>query len=298
MKFLMIYPNNTGNSRVPLGITYLLTILRQKGHDVRLFDMTFYGVDIDKHYSRAHATNLNYRGLDLTPYGVTYKESTMEEVKADLNKEVDQFNPDVVGLSILENTSAVGFELANSVKERHNRIKIIFGGCFCSAYPEYVISQPAADIMCIAEGEVATPELLGKLENGEDITDIQGLWVKKDDKTIVKNRLAPLVALDDLPFLDLSFIDDRHFYAPMAGHVYKMTYFGSQRGCPRRCSYCSNQVFLNMYRENVKAYIGRKMSIKRLVDNLEYLKKTYDINFFQFTDDDFMLRSVEDMRNF
>ena len=50
MKFLMIYPNSTGASRVPLGIVYLLTILKEQGHDVRLFDMTFYGVNVDNNY--------------------------------------------------------------------------------------------------------------------------------------------------------------------------------------------------------------------------------------------------------
>ena len=298
MKFLMIYPNNTGTSRVPLGITYLLTILREKGHNVRLFDMTFYGVDIDKHYVNMKAKNLNFRGIDLASYGVIYKKSTMEEVKNDLIEEIEQFKPDVVGVSILEDTSAVGFDLANTVKKRYPDTKMVFGGVFCMANPEAVIKHPAVDIVCIAEGEVALPELLHNLECGENITEIQGLWVKKDDNTIVKNPVAPPMDLDKLPFLDLSFIDDRHFYAVMAGHVYKMVYCGSQRGCPRRCTYCSNQLFLNIYKQNLRAYIGRKMSIPRFIDNLAYLKEKYGMNFFQITDDDFMLRSLEDIKDF
>jgi anaerobic magnesium-protoporphyrin IX monomethyl ester cyclase len=298
MKFLMIYPNNTGNSRVPLGIIYLLTILRQKGHSVKLFDLTFYGVDLDIHNVRLRAKNLNYREVDLSPYGVTYKKSTIEEVKNDLYKEIDQFKPDVIGISILEDTSAVGFDLANAVKKKYPSVKIVLGGAFCLANPEAVIRHPAVDIVCIAEGEVSLPALLNNLECGEKITEIQGLWIKEKGKTVVKNPLAPLIDLDKLPFLDLSFIDDRHFYAPMAGHVYKMVYFGSQRGCPRRCTYCSNSIFLNTYWQNIKAYIGRKMSIPRLIDNLLYLKQKYSINFFQICDDDFMMRSLEDIKDF
>jgi radical SAM superfamily enzyme YgiQ (UPF0313 family) len=294
----MIYPNNTGSSRIPLGIVYLLTILRQEGHSVKLFDITFYGVDKDKHYTDFHAKNLNYRGMDLTPYGVTYKESTMDDVKNDLNEEVEQFKPDVIGVSILEDTSHVGFDLANEVKKRHPGTKIVFGGVFCIANPQAAISHPAVDIVCIAEGEVALPELLAKLESGEDIDEIKGLWIKKENGTILKNPLAPLIDLDKLPFLDLSFVDDRHFYAVIAGHVYKMVYFGSQRGCPRKCTYCGNQLFLNIYQQNIKAYLGRKMTIPRLIDNLAYLKENYGINFFQIIDDDFMLRSLEDIKNF
>jgi len=297
MKFLMIYPNNTGTSRVPLGITYLLTILKERGHDVRLFDMTFYGIDVDKHYVNMKARNLNFRGLDLSPYGVVYQKSTIDEVKNDLIKEIEQFKPEVVGISILEDTSIVGFDLANTVKKMYPDLKIVFGGVFCMANPEAVIRNPAADIVCVAEGEVAVPELLHNLESGKNITEIQGLWLKTD-KTIIRNPVAPPMNLDELPFLDFSFIDDRHFYAVMAGHVYKMVYCGSQRGCPRRCSYCSNQLFLNAYKQNLKAYIGRKMSIPRFIDNLVHLKEKYDINFFQIIDDDFMLHSLDEIKVF
>jgi len=83
----------------------------------------------------------------------------------------------------------------------------------------------------------------------------------------------------------------------MGGNVYKMTFVEGQRGCPRRCTYCCKQLFLNAY----KAYKGkylRKKTIERLVDELEYLKYTYKFNFFQFTDDDFTLRSVEELALF
>ncbi|TRZ53937.1 MAG: radical SAM protein [Dehalococcoidia bacterium] len=298
MKFLMIYPNNTGNSRVPLGIIYLLTILRERGHSIRLFDMTFYDLDILANINIMRAKNLNFRAIDRTPYGVTYKKSTMEDVKNDLIEEIEQFRPDVIGVSIVEDTSRVSFDLASIVKKRYPGIKIVFGGVFCLANPEAVIKHPAVDIVCIAEGEVALPELLHNLEGGENITDIQGLWMKREDNTIVKNPVAPPIDLDKLPFLDLSFIDDRHFYAPMAGHVYKMVYFASQRGCPRKCTYCSNQLFLNTYKKYIREYLGRKMSIPRFIDNLVYLKENYDINFFQIIDDDFMLRSLEDIKHF
>jgi anaerobic magnesium-protoporphyrin IX monomethyl ester cyclase len=182
MKFLMIYPNSTGTSRVPLGITYLLTILREQGHSVKFFDMTFYGVDIDKNYMCVRAKNLNFRGIDLAPYGVVYKKSTMEEVRKDLIKEIEQFEPDVIGVTISEETSAVAFDLASAAKARYPRAKIIFGGVFCISNPEGVLKHPAVDIICVAEGEVALPELLRKLESGENINDIRGLWIKK--KTI------------------------------------------------------------------------------------------------------------------
>jgi anaerobic magnesium-protoporphyrin IX monomethyl ester cyclase len=297
MRFLMIYPNNTGWARAPLGIVYLLTILQEQGHEVRLFDMTFYGVDLDKHHGHRRAKRLNFRPVDLTPYGVTHKRSTMEEVKSDLLEVIKQFEPDVTGMSITEDTCLVGFELADAVRTT-SQSRIIFGGVFCMAEPETVITHPSADIVCIGEGEIALPELLHNLECGKSITGIEGLWVKAEDGTIVRNPVAPPLDLDKLPFPDLSLIDDRHFYLPMAGHAYKMVHLSSQRGCPRRCTYCCNQLFLNAYKTHIREYLGRRMSIPRFIDNLVHLKDNFDFNFFQIMDEDFLLRSLEDIKHF
>ena len=294
----MIYPNSTGNTRVPLGVTYLLTILREQGHEVRLFDMTFYGVDFDKHHVHMREKNLNFSPLNLSLYGVTYKKSTMDDVKEDLIEEIRHFEPDVVGISITEDTSLVGFELANTVKEGRPQAKVVFGGVYCLVNPAAVVTHSSVDLVCVGEGEVALPELLHNLERGRNTTEIQGLWLKDEDGKIVRNPVAPPTDLNKLPYLDLSLIDERHFYLPMAGHVYRMVHIGSQRGCPRRCSYCCNQIFLKAYKQHLREYLGRKMSIPRLIENLVYLKDTFDVNLFQIIDDDFLVRSVDDIRHF
>ena len=297
VRFLMIYPNNTGWAKVPLGIVYLLTILKQQGHEVRLFDMTFYGVDLDQHHGDRRARRLNYRPVDLAPYGVVHQSCTMERVKSDLRQVVAEFKPDVIGLSIAEDTCLVGFELADAVRTSVQS-RIIFGGVFCMAEPETVIAHRSVDIVCVGEGEVALPELLEHLERGESIAEIEGLWVKAEDGTVVKNQVAPPLDLDRLPYPDLSPIDDRHFYLPMAGHAYKMVHLASQRGCPRRCTYCCNQLFLEAYKPHIREYLGRKMSIPRFVDTLVHLKDTHGFNFFQIIDEDFLLRPLEDIRHF
>ena len=41
MKILFIYPNNEGYFRCPIGLTLIMTILRDEGHEIKLFDTTF-----------------------------------------------------------------------------------------------------------------------------------------------------------------------------------------------------------------------------------------------------------------
>lgn len=297
MKFLMIYPNSTGNTKVPLGILYILTLLKNQGHEVALFDMTTYGVDVNKHDIHIRGENLNFRPVELEPYGVVYKQATMKVVENDLVTKIQKFSPDVIGISITEDTSTVGLRLAEVCKQHDAKIPIVFGGVYCMTMPDFVISQPQIDVVCVGEGEQAMLQLMKNMSEGQDIVGIQGLWVKTSDGVIHKTEVAPPTDLDSLPYMDLSLIDDIHFYAPMAGHVYKMVFVEGQRGCPRRCSYCCNQLFLNAYKKHIKGYL-RKKSIPRLIDELVYLKENYGFNFFQFTDDDFMLRTVEELRQF
>lgn len=297
MRFLMIYPNNTGNSRVPPGIVYLLTILKNHGHDVRLFDMTFYGVDLDYHHVHMRAANLNFREVSLEPYGVTYQNATMADVEKDLRSSIASFQPEVIGVSIVEDTSAVGLQLAQVARDAAPDAVIVMGGIYCMTDPESVIAHPAVDILSIGEAETSLPALLESLEVGGDPSDVLGFWVKKVDGTVTRRPVAPPVALDDLPYPDLSFVDERHFYAPMAGHVYRMVYAASQRGCPRRCYYCNNQVFLDTYSCFKKQYL-RRMSVPRFIDNLVYLKTQYDVRFFHIVDDDFLFRPLKDIRQF
>jgi radical SAM superfamily enzyme YgiQ (UPF0313 family) len=104
--------------------------------------------------------------------------------------------------------------------------------------------------------------------------------------------------MDSLPFMDLSLVDERHFYNPMAGHVYKMTFVQSQRGCPRRCTYCCNQLFLNIYKKTHGGGYLRKQSIPRFVEEMAEIKHKHGINFFQIVDDDFTFRPYSELKEF
>ncbi len=44
MRILLVYPNNTGYSRVPIGLALIYTCLLEAGHDVKIYDTTFYNI--------------------------------------------------------------------------------------------------------------------------------------------------------------------------------------------------------------------------------------------------------------
>jgi len=297
VRIFFIYPNNTGNQKVPLGCVYLNTILRQLGHTVEFFDMTFFGIDIEKHDINIRGRLLNFRELDLAPWGVVHEHVSQEDAFTRLRQRALDFQPDVVAITLTEDTSLFGFECINEVHSVLPDAYFLAGGVFCMTEPMFVLSQPAIDAVCPGEAENCLPELLRRMEADEPYIDVDGFWFKTEDGTIIRREVAPPTDLNAIPFPDLTGIDDRHFYSPMGGNVYKMTFVEGQRGCPRRCTYCCNQLFLDAYKHYKGRYL-RKKTIERLIGELEYLKQTYDFTFFQFTDDDFTLRSVEELQLF
>ena len=45
MKVLFLYPNHVGYFRCPIGLTLIMTMCKNEGHEVHLFDTTFMNVE-------------------------------------------------------------------------------------------------------------------------------------------------------------------------------------------------------------------------------------------------------------
>ena len=48
MKIMFLYPNHVGYFRCPVGLTLIMTVCKNAGHDVKLFDTTFMNVSENK----------------------------------------------------------------------------------------------------------------------------------------------------------------------------------------------------------------------------------------------------------
>ena len=46
MKVLFLYPNHEGYFRCPVGLTLVMTVVANAGHEVKLFDTTFMNVSV------------------------------------------------------------------------------------------------------------------------------------------------------------------------------------------------------------------------------------------------------------
>ena len=264
---------------LPVGLSLISACLKEKGYGVKLFDTTFYKTTKETG-DEVRAKILQVRKTDPKEVGLTYKDTDLFE---DFNNMVEEYAPDIIGLSCIECTYKLGIEMLKSI--RHYNIPIIIGGVYATFAPEEIIAEDCVDMVCVGEGEYAVVELCENIRNEQDITSIQNIWVKKDGK-VYRNGIRNPVNLDDLPFQDWSIFDPMRFYKPMGGKISMTGTFEMNRGCPYSCRFCSDYGLNKLYANNGGYY--REKSIKRLIDEMKEKKEKYNLQFAYLVAESFL----------
>jgi len=134
-------------------------------------------------------------------------------------------------------------EVAKEIKQLNKYGHINMGGVHVSLNPESAIECQYIDSICIGEGDRAIVELAKELENGTNPTKINNLWFKlpSDQALIERNPQDTFIEdLDSLPIIDHS------LWYPFIKDPVAMPAVLAGRGCPNKCSYCSNHKLRNI----------------------------------------------------
>lgn len=287
-KVLLVYPNLQMVNLLPSNIASLSSYLKASGVTVRLFDCTLYKT-AEKSVDEIRVEYMQLRPFNLREKGVNYKDN---DVFSDFGRMVDEFRPDLIGVSATDDTFNLGISLIESLREKP--CHVIFGGIFPTFSPEKVICHPLVDSVCIGEGERALLELVRCLESGSDYSRIANLWVKKNGLT-VKNSLAAPIDLDCLPYDDFSIFEDNRFLRPMQGSVYRMVPVSLDRGCPYSCSFCAAPLKRALYKDAGLDQYFRTKSIAKVIDELKHYVQTYKVDYVYFNTETFFARKKEDI---
>jgi radical SAM superfamily enzyme YgiQ (UPF0313 family) len=193
---------------------------------------------------------------------------------------IDQYNPDLIGFSFMTGNRRWAFATAKELKQKFNK-PIIFGGVHPTLFPED-IDPSYVDYICIGEGEYPLLELMNGIENGEDCSKIQNLWVKKNS-SVVKNPLRDLI--QDFDSLPLPYREIYYRYKFIRDLPIKR--FISGIGCPFRCTFCHNPMQIEIYKG--KGTFVRKKSVGRVIKEIHHVKDRFVLKRVHFSDDIFVL---------
>ncbi len=265
---------------MPFSLSLLETIVRHDGHETEVFDTSFYLDFIDPwEFNHLKAgiwkvvDNLSIEPKASKPYN-------------DLNERVSKFRPDLVAFSFYITNVELQRKLLIPLKRDFPGIKILAGGVQVCLNPEESIKEPYIDMICYGEGEEFIKELSNRVERGENIESIKGLWLKKGDE-IIRNGITDLTDINKSPTINLDSYDPIQIYGLYEGHAYRMGNIESTRGCPYNCSYCGSGTIRAVYETpGCGSYIRHKNPVKLVQECLE-MKNKYKLEMFYFQDGTF-----------
>ena len=288
-KVLLVYANSFMDNLIPIGVSMLSACLKENGHEVKLFDTTFYRTR-DKTGDEARVETLQIMETNLEDYGIHEKKKDMVD---DFKQIVNEFKPAIVGISVVEITYLIGLKLANSIKS-HDVLKV-FGGVHATMAPDEVINEESVDVVCVGEGERAIVELANRIGSKMDYSGVPNLWVKKDGR-VIKNPVGPLANLNELPMLDWSIYEKERFYKPMGGKVWISGAIELQRGCPYQCSFCCNAQLQKIYQR--KGSYSRQKKIENFIEELKAKQREYSLQYLYLVAENFLQMSDENFNKF
>lgn len=194
--------------------------------------------------------------------------------KESVKKLLSDFKPDIVGVSVM---SSRGLKDAIKVSQKVKDCgyKVVWGGQLPSIQPELVLENDYVDIVSIGEGEETWLELLDTLKNNKPVSDVKGL-AYRENGTIVYTEERPFSDLSKMPISDYFLIDVPKYMKSYLG-CKRMMYFYSSKGCPCRCSFCTNKIFHRCtYRKRPNEYV---------IGEMKYLSKEYGVDGAYFSDE-------------
>lgn len=275
-----------------LAIALFTRILRQAGYQVELFDSTHYVTD-ENSSPQNRVKFMQARKFDeQDDLGVRWK----TDLLGDFRKKVEDFRPDFMVFSVVEDCFSQAVKLLDRVKDLN--IPHLLGGVFPTAAPLVAIAHPLVNTIGLGEGEEIIREMSEALRMGTDPTVVPGTWHKTTEGHIIKNPRGPLLDLDKYT-PDFSLFDESRFYRPMGGRIFKTVPVETYRGCPFTCTYCNSPMQNVLAKEEGlgKNYL-RKKSVENLRRELRGLVDRFAPQFFYFIDDSFTARQKEEVLAF
>jgi anaerobic magnesium-protoporphyrin IX monomethyl ester cyclase len=236
MKVLLIQPHS-GNQSLkvpPLGLAYIAAVLKRNDIETKIVDLSI--------------ENINPR---------TYLKSE---------------KPDIIGISSIVTNGRQALELVKQTKKVLPEGFVVMGGPYPSMMGTRLLNKHIeVDAALVGEGEHTFLELVKRLQNGQNIYDIDGLVFRQENTVISNLPPSPISPLDQIPFPAREELK-MHLYRENAGTIF------TSRGCPQRCIFCSRPVFGRQWRGHSPEYVLKE---------IEHLKAEYGVSTLSILDNNF-----------
>jgi anaerobic magnesium-protoporphyrin IX monomethyl ester cyclase len=175
-----------------------------------------------------------------------------------------------------------------AVRESFPNAVIVYGGVHPTFhFQEILAKHPVVDVVVRGEGEDTVLDLVASLSQvfrvqkedlfrskfEEVLSKVVGIAWRRDSRVIVNDPRPPLEDLDSHR-IAWELVHDWDKYQAFA--IGRTAVVQFSRGCPHRCTYCGQWPFWQRWRHR---------DVTRFVDELEFLHRKHEVQFFWFADE-------------
>lgn len=228
--------------------------------------------------------DLNIDALKVIKGDYKYHDSYFSNIVRD---KVREYNPDIVGISALFNTSLNDLEPTSRVvkEEQSSALVIAGGGLPTNLYGKILEEFPNIDAVCYGEGEIPMADLLNSPDYEKLICEHQSWANRKTVKARKQMSDSFITNLDEIPTFDYSLINLDDYNARSLDKRYsgddkkREMSIHTSRGCPFNCVYCSNG---KLHGRNVRC-----MTIGKVMEEVRRMKNEFGVTVLLIEDDHF-----------
>jgi len=247
---------------MPLGLGYIATFLQNNGHAVKIVERRFF-------------------------YKADYwNDKIMKEVNYSTKKAIENFSPDLVGLTASTPLIMDALRTVKLIKQVNPNIITLVGGPHPTACPDFTLKQcPELDLVCRGDGEITTLEIANRMPWDK----INGISYRKGDKIVTNPARNYIENLDFLPYPARELFDTKFYFRPtndiMRGFFMVSATIYTARGCPFKCTFCQSPQLATACRGK---YL-RLHSPGYITKEIQHLYDKYNVRSIFFADDMFTI---------
>ena len=233
----------------PMGI--VATILKNAGHDVKV-------IDNNSIYYRMYSDR-------------------------DLIRIIEQHRPDVIGFNITILNAYRTYAFLSKVHRRFPDLPAVGGGIHMKTSYEEALRH-GCDVTIVREGEKIVVPLFehlsrkGRKDFREGLDSIPGISYIQNDGTLrIPTEFPSVPTLDEVPFIDYNLFNIEDYRK--TGSEPLVIDICGQRGCPHRCTFCSDEILRSD---------KRRVSTDYLFSYVSYLYDKHKLHYVFMNDNNFL----------
>lgn len=247
----------------PLGLMYIAAELEARGYQVSIIDC------VAGHVGEGHEVSPGFFRFGMPAQ--------------DILDRIGGFAPDYIGISSLFTVGHRDLVSLCNLIRNDFQVPLVAGGAHATAEWRRILEEGIVDYVVLGEGEYAFPELLSALEDGRDVREVAGVAHLRNGEP-ASTPARYIHDLDKLDFPAYRLIDFSSYMSP--GHSHgdvslnaRWASLVTSRGCPNKCSFCFGPLMT-----------GNKLrlrSVENVMEEIEFLKDTYQVDEILIEDDNF-----------